>query len=329
LEAPANILVLDRQADEYGGRLKRAFPDLDIRTAPNAGAALSGALSDVDVLVAFGLSITDDLLRAMTSLRWIQALGTGVDYFQRSPALRDDVILTSARGIHGPALREHVIFLTQAVSRLGTPVVLDSGRRIWTRNSWPLLHGKTALIFGTGIAGTAIAEALSALGMTVVGVTRMVREIGVFHKVVALPDAAAAVSEADYIINVLPGGADNKGLFDQAMFAAMRPAAFFINVGRGDTVDEQALARCLSNGALAGAALDVFQDEPLPNDSPFWGLKNVVLTPHVGGYFNEYIDHVLPVIVENITCYRRGRIADMRNRVLTAPATRSGAAIGT
>jgi D-2-hydroxyacid dehydrogenase (NADP+) len=110
-------------------------------------------LSDVDVLVAFGLSVTDDLLRAMTSLRWIQALGTGVGYFQRSPALRDDVILTSARGIHGPALREHVISLMQAVSRLGTPVVLDGGRRTWTRNSWPLLHGKTALIFGTGIAG--------------------------------------------------------------------------------------------------------------------------------------------------------------------------------
>jgi D-2-hydroxyacid dehydrogenase (NADP+) len=221
-------------------------------------------------------------------------------------------------------LREHVIFLMQAVSRLSMPVVLDSGRRIWTRHSWPLLHGKTALIFGTGVAGTAIAEALSALGMAVTGVTRTVREISAFHHVVALPEAAAAVSKADYIINVLPGGPDNKGLFDQAMFAAMRPAAFFINVGRGDTVDERALVRSLASGELAGAALDVFKDEPLRDDSPFWGLKNVVLTPHVGGYFNEYIDHVLPVIVENIACYRLGRIADMRNRVLTETTMRSG-----
>jgi phosphoglycerate dehydrogenase-like enzyme len=120
---------------------------------------------------------------------------------------------------------------------------------------------------------------------------------------------------------VLPGHPENKGLIGRTIFESMRPTAFFINVGRGDTVDEAALIECLSQRKLAGAALDVFQEQPLPRDSPFWALENVFLTSHVGGYFEEYIDHVVPIIVENIACYRQGRIHDMRNRIV-APAPR-------
>jgi phosphoglycerate dehydrogenase-like enzyme len=96
----------------------------------------------------------------------------------------------------------------------------------------------------------------------------------------------------------------------------MRPTACFVNIGRGDTADEAVLIERLSQRKLAGAALDVFQEEPLSSDSPFWGLENVFLTSHVGGYFEDYIDHVMPIIVENIACYRQGRIDDMRNRIV-------------
>jgi phosphoglycerate dehydrogenase-like enzyme len=318
LQPAPKILILDRQADDYRLRLSDAFSELDIVAAANPDA-LPAELSPFDVLIAFGLSISDALLRRMTSLRWIQALGAGVDYFQKSASLRPDVILTSARGIHGPPLREHVIFLMQSVSRQSARIVQAKERKTWDRVRWPLLHGKTALVLGTGIAGAAIAGALKSLGMTVIGATRTIRPVAGFDRLVALSDLAGAAGQADYIINVLPGLPENKGLIGREIFAAMKQTAFFVNVGRGDSVDEAALVECLKQKEIAGAALDVFQEEPLSSDSPFWALENVFLTAHVGGYFNEYIDHVLPIIAENVVCYRQGRIEDMRNRV-DAPA---------
>ena len=112
-----------------------------------------------------------------------------------------------------------------------------------------------------------------------------------------------AAGRADFLINVLPANADNALLFDRAVFAAMKPAAYYISAGRGQTVDEPALIAALRERRIAGAGLDVFQTEPLPADSPFWDLPNVFITPHLGGYTIEYEDLIMPLIVDNMRLF--------------------------
>jgi phosphoglycerate dehydrogenase-like enzyme len=124
-----------------------------------------------------------------------------------------------------------------------------------------------------------------------------------------------AVGRADFLINVLPATADNALLFDRAVFAALKPTAYYISAGRGQTVDEPALIAALRERRIAGAGLDVFQTEPLPADSPFWDLPNVFITPHLGGYTSEYEDLIMPLIVENMRLFLAGRPSEMQNIV--------------
>ncbi len=124
-----------------------------------------------------------------------------------------------------------------------------------------------------------------------------------------------AAAQADYLINVLPAAPYNFALFDAAVFAAMKPSAYYISAGRGQTVDETALLAALRERRIAGAALDVFETEPLPPDSPFWSLPNVFMTPHIGGYVVEYEDFVMPLLVDNMRLFLAGRTGEMRNIV--------------
>lgn len=311
-----NILILDRHAADYATGLRALFPGLNIVPAAAIGE-FRGGLASVDVLIAFGLSVSDAILGEAKALKWIQALGTGVDYFQRSSNLRPDIVLTSARGIHGPAMRENVIFLMQSLSRDTAGIVRRQKECEWQRVAWPLLHGKTAVILGTGISGTAIAQGLKALGMIAIGVTRSPRTIDGFERTVPIESLAQVAAQADYLINVMPGEAANRNLIGADVFRAMKSSGYFINVGRGDSVDEAALIGALNNGNIAGAALDVFRAEPLPSDDPLWRAPNIFLTPHIGGFFAEYPDHVIPLIAENLRCFIDGRVSDMKNVVVS------------
>ncbi|HEV3395693.1 MAG TPA: NAD(P)-dependent oxidoreductase, partial [Xanthobacteraceae bacterium] len=136
-----------------------------------------------------------------------------------------------------------------------------------------------------------------------------------FDEMIATDRLLDAVRRADYLINMLPASDDNIGLFGAAVFDAMKPTAYYISAGRGQTVDEAALLAALRERRIAGAALEVFQTEPLPASSPFWNLPNVFITPHIGGYVIEYEDFIMPLIVDNMRLFLAGRPAGMRNIV--------------
>ena len=308
------VLVLDHNAEDYLPALGRSFPDLHIHCS-HPGDELCANLAEIEVLIAFGLGVNDDLMRSMTALKWIHSLATGVDYFLRLPSLPKRVLLTSGRGIHGPPMRETVLFLMQAVSRKVTSIAANRQEHRWERRRWPLLSGKMAVIAGVGISSTATAGLLKALGMRVVGVSRTPREVAGFDAVVHFDQLAKMAAETDYLIDMLPGGPHNVGAVGKTVLAAMKPSAYFINVGRGDTVDDAALVECLREKRIAGAALDVFRQEPLPPDDPFWHLPNVFITSHTAGYFEEYAEHALPIILDNMQHYRNGHFEKMLNLV--------------
>jgi phosphoglycerate dehydrogenase-like enzyme len=186
---------------------------------------------------------------------------------------------------------------------------------VWERRLWTLLYEKTAVVVGIGVSGIAVGELMHAFGMRVIGVSRTPREIAGFSTVMHTDRLVEAAGRADYLINVLPANPENIGLFGQAVFAAMKPTAYFLNIGRGETVDEAALIDCLRERRIAGAALDVFQARPLPPDSPLWDMPNVVITPHIGGYVAEYEDYVMPILIENMRHFLAGQPDRMRNIV--------------
>src|SRR3984885_7966676 len=308
------ILIVDVHAEMYRDALRDKFPALQFQLFHNK-SEVTGDLSDIDVMMMFGIEVADHMLSGAPQLKWIQSLATGVDHFLRCPALKPEVLITSGRGIHGAPMREQVLYMMLAVSRDAKRQVEDHQHRIWQRRLWSTLHGKTAVIVGTGIVGAAIGELLEAFGMRTIGVTRTPRKIAGFDEIMSSAQLPEAAAKADYLVNVLPASTDNIGLFGAKVFGAMKPSAYYISAGRGQTVDEDALAAALRERRIAGAGFDVFQAEPLPPESPFWQLPNVFITPHVGGYVVEYEDFVMPLIVDNMRLFLGGKRGDMQNIV--------------
>ena len=310
-----NVLVIDTKAAEYAKRLRAEFSGIRVFEARTL-AELADDPAEIDVLISLGLGVDDALFRKAVRLKWAQCLAAGVDRFLKCRSFRRDVILTSMRGIHGPAMRESAALLMLTLARDLPRHVRNQSAHRWDRGQqWPLLCGKTAVIAGIGVAGTAIGQLLHAFGMRVVGLTRTPRAIDGFDAMAPLDQLTAFAAEADYLIDVLPGTDENRARFGREVFAAMKPGAFFVNIGRGDTVDQAALHECLAANRIAGAALDVFPTTPLPADSPFWDMPNVLITPHISGFFAGYEDYALPIIIDNMRLFLAGRTDEMTNIV--------------
>jgi D-2-hydroxyacid dehydrogenase (NADP+) len=307
------ILILDPHAEIYRDRLHADFPALQFSLAHKAGELAD--LSDIDVLISFGIELKDEFYQRAAGLKWVQCLATGVDHIVRCPSLKPKTLLTSGRGIHGAPMRETIVFLMMGVAREARRIAEAQKAHAWERRYWSLFRGKTAVIVGVGVIGIATAKLLKAFEMHVVGVTRTPRTIEGFDEVMPTDQLRKAAARADYLINILPATRDNLLLFDGAVFAAMKPSAYYISAGRGQTVDEPALVAALRERRIAGAGLDVFQTEPLPPDSPLWDLPNAFILPHLGGYTSEYEDLIMPLIVENMRLFLAGRQSEMQNVV--------------
>jgi D-2-hydroxyacid dehydrogenase (NADP+) len=308
------VLIVDVHAEMYRDRLHAEFPALSFELAHKA-AEVTKDLTDVDIMIMFGIEIQDWMLKSAPRLQWIQSLATGVDHFLRCPSLKPEVLITSGRGIHGPPMREQVVYLMMGASRDVVRQAGDQKAHFWERRLWSTLHGKTAVIAGVGVVGVAIGELLRAFGMHVIGVSRTPRKVAGIDEMMPTERLTEAAARADYLINVQPASPENINLFDARVFGAMKASAYYISAGRGQTVDEAALLAALRERRIAGAGLEVFQTEPLPADSPFWDLPNVFITPHIGGYVVEYEDFVMPLIVDNVRLFLAGRQAEMANIV--------------
>ena len=309
------VLILEEFADNYAAHLAESFPGIDLHCAADR-SRVAVPLESIDVLVAFGIAIDEPLMAGLTNVKWIQSLATGVDHFLKSPSLKPETLLTSARGIHGAPMRETVAMLILGVTRDVHRLVRHQQERIWQRGEpWPILDGKTALVVGSGVSGSAIGHLLQAFGMTTAVATHSPRKVPGFDHVVQMSDLAQAAKDADFLIDVLPGGPKYTGVISRQVLEALKPSAVFINVGRGETVDEAALIDCLKQGRIAGAGLDVVAKTPLSQDSPLWTLPNVLISPHIGGYFREYEAHMMPILSQNMQMFLAGRLSEMRNIV--------------
>ena len=309
------LLTLPEQvrAQYYAG-LQAKFPEAQFEVADHYSKAVA-AIADKEVLVTFGPMLHDDVFRAAKKLKWVQALGTGVDGIVDRPSLGKDVIVTKMHGFHGPPVSEAALMAMLALARdLPRAVRSQAGRR-WDRFPAKTLNGKTAGILGVGVIAGTLAPMCKALGMQVIGISSAPRAVAGFDRIVPRKDLVKAVREVDFLVLLTPLSAETRGIVNAEVLSAMKPGAFLVNLARGGVVDEAALLHSLKINQIAGAALDVFAIEPLPAESPFWELPNVLITPHAGGFFDGYPKHALPVIEENLRRFLAGDTANMLNLV--------------
>jgi phosphoglycerate dehydrogenase-like enzyme len=212
-------------------------------------------------------------------------------------------------------MSELTLLLMLALTRQLPRVLANQAQRKWDR--WPqsILDGKTVAILGVGAISEHLAPLCKGFGLTVLGITQSPRQVAGFDRMYRREQLKEAVGLADYFVVIVPYAPDTDKIVDGAVLAAMKPSAFFINVARGGVVDEAALIEALRERRIAGAGLDVFATEPLPADSPLWGLDNVIITPKVGGMTDVYVEQTAPIVGHNLRAYREGRLSDLVNVV--------------
>lgn len=262
-------------------------------------------MAAADVMVGW----PDPDLLAASPLRLLLLPSAGYEeYLTPELAAKRGLAVCNAGGAYSEGVAEHCVAMMLALARrLPEYLAAMPGR------SWEHLHrhgrlsGSTVCVIGLGTLGSAIARRCSALGMDVVGVRRHPERPSPHVSAVFEPERLReAVAGADHVVGALPGGAATRGLISREVISAMRPGAWFYNVGRGPSVDEDALIERLAGGSLAGAGLDVFATEPLPDDSPLWAMENVIVTPHMAGYTWDYAEELCAVFAANLAAHVAG-----------------------
>ena len=296
----------------FAERLRQEFPSVQI-AHHDSYDGIEQDLEDADVV--FTISLRPEQFAVAKNLRWIHAPSAAVHQFLFPQLVNSPVVLTNSREVHGPVVAEHVIALIFALAKKIPQAAVLQQQRIWGQeNIWKEGHhpreiaGDTLGLIGVGSIGRRVAQMASALGMRVVAV-REHPENGTpdgVEKILSTADLDHLLRESDYVVLSAPLTPATEKLMNAARLTQMKPTAFLINVGRGAQVDEGALAEALRSRRIAGAALDVFEREPLPADSPLWGLDNLLITPHTAGLTAKLWQRHYQLFSENLRRYQGG-----------------------
>lgn len=299
-------------------KLRAVSPEVTVRRPRPEGEDYA----DADVL--YCLRMPDNIVSA-PRLKWIQLHAAGVNGVIDHPVFRGDMVVTNASGIHATAVAEFAITALLAQAHRIPRIVAAQGRAAWPSEQerrGPLMpipvRGATLAVLGYGSIGREVGRLAKAFGMRLVAVKRDLaqkaddgyRRPGVGDPDGSLPDAweplsnlKAVLADADFVVNALPLTKETTGIVGAAELAGMKPHAIIVNIGRGATFDEAALIEALNSGRIAAAALDVFAQEPLPSESPLWGVDNLLLSPHISGFMPGHNELVTDLFSENIRRY--------------------------
>jgi len=300
-------------------RLRALSPDLEVVDRTGDPTFDVSTLDDGEVEVLIGGGAPDDLGR-VPSLRWLQVRSAGVDHMTADPPWQKGLLVTNAKGVYAVPIGEYVSGMVLRVHQPAATWSADQAAHHWPDEPSLIdpIRGKTAVIAGYGSIGREVARQLAALGMRIVAIKphpdaradASYRVPGTGDPDGSIPERIVgddglldAVREADVLVLTMPLTDASRGVIGREVLAALPPRAWLINVSRGALVDEPALLEALRAGRLAGAVLDVFGEEPLPSDSPWWDAPNVIVTPHASGHTLRFFDEL---VVENVRRYLAG-----------------------
>ncbi|MBI3412868.1 MAG: D-2-hydroxyacid dehydrogenase [Candidatus Aenigmarchaeota archaeon] len=292
---------------ENKGKMRSSCSDIEFAQSKDADETKS-LLKDADIFLTFPMDFPKDFSEEMApKLKWIHTMSAGVDKFMVPGLVHSDIILTNSSGIHAIPISEHVLGMILAFERN-----LHISRDYQNRGEWHRfafeemseLDGKTVAVIGLGEIGLRTAKLLKAFGTKIIAVKRTAGEKPEFIDELYTQDELGGVLPAsDYVIICTPYTKETHHMFDSAKLKKMKEGSIIINIGRGGIIDEKALVEELKKKRLKGAGLDVFEAEPLPADSPLYGMENVILTPHVSGYTPHYADRALGIFCENLKLF--------------------------
>jgi D-2-hydroxyacid dehydrogenase (NADP+) len=262
----------------------------------------------VDADVVYGRLPREPFLAAK-QLKWVQSIGVGFETMLYPEMVDSEVVITNTSGAFDAAMGEHALALILGFTR--GIAAHDRGRkdRAWNREGVPvsLIHEQTACVLGMGTIGRSIARLLGQFGMHVIGADAQIKDAPEGVSELVRPDGMlSAIARADVVVVALPVTAETQGMIDSSWFAAMKNTALVVNIARGPIINEAHLVEALRSGQINGAALDVYEKEPLPAESPLWDMPNVVMTPHIASRSEEGDRNLQKIFVENLRRYVAG-----------------------
>jgi len=296
-----------------GERIHREFPQIEVDQR-NTYKGVEDYIRDAEIF--FGWSLRGEQVRAARKLRWIHSTAAAVHQLM-SPELRaSDIVVTNARSVHGPVVAEHAIALMFALAKRLPAAVRYQQQQVWAQEQISCQHphptelaGSTLGLIGYGAIGSEVARSAAALGMSVLVVrlhpqkeSGAEREITTF----ALDRLDEVIAQSDFLVLAAPLTEKTRHIINAQHLARMKPEAYVINVARGALIDEAALTDALRNRLIGGAALDVFDHEPLPAGSPLWELDNLLITPHTAATTDKMWERHYALIQENLRRYLAG-----------------------
>lgn len=261
---------------------------------------------EIDAIYGWG-DLAEKVLTASPKLKFIQSNSAGVDYMPLSEFEKKGITLANVSGIHAEPISESVIAYVLSFARGIVTTAAARREKKWVGDQVRMqnytLNNRTAVIFGTGHIGQAIAEKLQIFGTRTIGVSRHGKPAPHFDEIMTDDRGINRSATADFVINIMPLTPATEHFFNKQFFDQMTNHPIFINVGRGPSVDTQALINALDQYKLAGAGLDVFESEPLEKSSPLWEMDNVILTPHISGGFKEYGEESFDILYKNLASF--------------------------
>ncbi|GAB4074401.1 glycerate dehydrogenase [Barrientosiimonas marina] len=301
-----NILFSANISEKHQLKLREHFPDMTFTFCRQMDEARQH-IDQATILVTYGNDLTADLVSQAASLKWIMVLSAGMEEMPFAAIREQGILVTNVRGIHKYPMAEYALSMLLQVYRQEKQLMKNEEEKVWDPSlKMHELNGDTLLIAGTGAIGQEVARLAKAFRMTVYGVSRSGRKLDNFDSCLTWDELNRVLPEADAVVSVLPSTPETQDFFVEEHFQQLPDHAVFLNMGRGDVVQDSTILQAVHNETIAHAVLDVFNEEPLPADHPFWDEPNITITPHISGVSGNYLSRGLAIFEQNLTIYLDG-----------------------
>ncbi|GAF67171.1 3-phosphoglycerate dehydrogenase [Bacillus sp. TS-2] len=297
------IISSAKLKDELKKELMREFEGIQFLFFDSIEEAYT-ELKSAEILITYGEDLEENHIKSAKSLKWIMVISAGLEKMPFEAIEDQGILVTNCRGIHAKPMAEYTIHSILQTARKTKTLINNESKQVWDR-SVPMMEisQKTLLILGVGAIGQEIARLAKAFEMTVYGFNSTGHSVHNVDLTVKEDGLDEVLSKADFVINVLPATAKTLNFMNKERFRQMKDSAVFINIGRGQTVDEEALMKALNENLISHAVLDVFKEEPLPVEHPLWGMEKVTITPHLSGISSFYQPRAIQIFKQNMIKY--------------------------
>lgn len=299
-----NVLFSGPLATDLRERLKHNFKAVNFTFTKDASEAKKH-VKDAEVLVTYGSKLDSELIEMATDLKWVMVLSAGIDPLPADLIAKRNILVTNVRGIHKTSMSEYAISMILQVERDEKKQIQLEKDKVWSKRALKIneISGKTMLVLGTGAIGQEVARLAKAFKMKTYGISRSGREAEHFDQCFQIFSLKEVLPKADYVVSVLPSTKETKGLLTFEHFQLMKDSAIFLNMGRGDLVTSDDMIKAVQKEEIAHAILDVFEEEPLPEDHPLWNEERVTITPHISGMSPYYGERAIEIFEHNLEVF--------------------------